>query len=157
MTLGVIKNVIPAIASTNAIIAAETVLEAIKILTNVSSVLDNNFMYMGHEGLYGSHERYEKEHDCNICNKPLLEVVSQSTTLLEFIQHIKKKYALENPTLNRGIDFVYFPNNADMEERLVKSLGDLVQEKILPSDNINLELFDNSIKDYLILRLTLEG
>lgn len=155
LTLGVIKNVIPAIASTNAIIAAETVLEAIKVLTNVSSILDNNFMYMGHEGLYGSHEKYEKEPDCNICSKPLLEVVSEKMLLRELIDLIIKKYGLESPSLNRGFHFIYFPNNDEMHQRLDKTLGDLLLEKILPDSGV-IELFDNNIKDYLILRLTLE-
>ena len=69
LTLGVIKNVIPAIASTNALIAASTVMEALKIWAGFSKRLDNYFMYMGHEGVYSSTFEYGKFEGCKTCSK----------------------------------------------------------------------------------------
>ena len=74
LTLGVIKNIIPAIASTNAIIAASTVMESIKMVTGCSTPLNNYFMYMGHEGLYSSTTVYEQNPSCRVCSVKVKEV-----------------------------------------------------------------------------------
>jgi ubiquitin-activating enzyme E1 C len=87
LTLGVIKNVIPAIASTNAIIAASTVLEAVKYLSGCSKILDNYFMYMGHEGIYATVNKYEKNESCNVCSTHIRKAkVDKSQTLKELVE-----------------------------------------------------------------------
>jgi hypothetical protein len=52
LTMGVVKNIIPAIASTNAIISAACVTETIKILTNCNYVLDNYMQYLGQTSVH---------------------------------------------------------------------------------------------------------
>lgn len=118
LTLGVIKNVIPAIASTNAIIAASTCLEAIKILSGSSKVLNNNMAYMGHEGLYCQSTFLERKEGCNICGSKRIELeVSKSTLLREFIERIKKELNAQEPSFYIGNDILYMPKPEEFEEK----------------------------------------
>lgn len=52
-TQGVVKNIIPAIASTNAIVAAACTLEALKTITLCSTGMDNYMMWV----LYSTPQR----------------------------------------------------------------------------------------------------
>ncbi len=72
MTQGVVKNIIPAIASTNAIIAASCCNEAFKIATNTNPFLgipeaNNYMMYSGDDSIYTYTFEYAKKDDCPVC------------------------------------------------------------------------------------------
>lgn len=72
LTQGVIKNIIPAIASTNAIIAAACCNEAFKIVTGANPSLgipetNNYMMYTGDDSIYTYTFEHEKKDDCPVC------------------------------------------------------------------------------------------
>ncbi|KAG8463295.1 hypothetical protein KFE25_004806 [Diacronema lutheri] len=88
-TQGVMKNIIPAIASTNAIISAMCAAEAFKIVTNCSAYLNNNAMYMGGEGLYTPTFCYERNPTCVACSTARVELaVSPGETLHALIERM---------------------------------------------------------------------
>ena len=73
LTLGVVKNIIPAIASTNAIIAAACSNECIKILSYIAPSVDNYMMYMGKTGVNISAFAMEQKENCFVCNNKATE------------------------------------------------------------------------------------
>jgi len=156
LTLGVIKNVIPAIASTNSIIAAETVMEAIKIFTGFSKRLDNYFMYMGHEGLYSSTMQMDKLDNCKTCSKRVQVIKVEENDIwkkiLEKILEISRTKFDENQEINiwNVVKEVYKTTKGENGQITKisciddnKSLKELIDENIIDAD----ELFEIIPKD----------
>ncbi|MCQ2821306.1 MAG: ThiF family adenylyltransferase [archaeon] len=101
LTLGVIKGIIPAIASTNALIAASTVMETIKIATACSKRLDNYFMYMGHEGVYADTSQYQQNPSCKVCQVKIKEMkFNKETKFAEAYKKIKEDLHLSEEDTN---------------------------------------------------------
>ncbi|KAL1570851.1 ubiquitin-activating enzyme E1 C [Candida albicans P57072] len=67
LTLGVVKNIIPAIASTNAIIAASCCNEAFKLITDSNPILNNYMMYTGDDSIHTYTFEHSKKLNC-ICS-----------------------------------------------------------------------------------------
>lgn len=89
LTMGVVKNIIPAVASTNAIVAAKCVNEAVKTLSYCSMSLNTYAMYMGSQSVYSHTFVYEKKEDCPVCTACVRKLsLSKSTTLNELIQQL---------------------------------------------------------------------
>ena len=155
LTLGVIKNVIPAIASTNSLIAAATVMEVIKIWTGFSKRLDNYFMYMGHEGLYSSTMQMDKLENCKVCSKHVHIVKVEENeiwkNIFERIIQTSGIKANQEYSIFHHSDYIYKMNKdekgelkgkSEIDER--KTLKELIDNKnfdikklfeIMPSDD----------------------
>jgi ubiquitin-activating enzyme E1 C len=94
LTQGVVKNIIPAIASTNAIIAASCCNEAFKLATSTNPCLgmpgtNNYMMYSGDEGIYTYTFEHLKKPDCPVCgNLPKNMAINPNITLEELIQNL---------------------------------------------------------------------
>lgn len=83
LTQGVAKNIIPAVASTNAIVAAQCALEVFKAATMISKGLDNFMVYSGGEGVYTSTNRLAPDPSCPICAPGTVVRVARNVTVRE--------------------------------------------------------------------------
>jgi len=113
LTMGVVKRIIPAIASTNALISAFLVQEAIKIMTYCGPILNNYMMYMGQQGVYTHTFDYEKNHDCMVCGGGKVTMTRPpDSTLQELLDALgaDKNYQLTRPSLSCESGIVFQQN-----------------------------------------------
>lgn len=103
LTMGVTKNIIPAIASSNATIAALQATEALKLLTGCSIAINNNTLVTCRESLSATILAYDKLDSCDVCSLPLIVTVKKSNTLEEIIQLICDKYEIPRDDVNQII------------------------------------------------------
>jgi ubiquitin-activating enzyme E1 C len=133
LTMGVVKNIIPAIASTNAIIAAACVSEALKLVTYGSQTLNNYMMYNGTTGLYAHTFEYGKKEDCLVCgaDAPVTITVASQATCQDLLDHLKEHATLRltSPSVtNDGTPlFMSHPPalRRQLEPNLTRTLKDL--------------------------------
>jgi ubiquitin-activating enzyme E1 C len=104
LTMGVIKNIIPAIASTNALVAAACVNECIKILTGCNYRLKNVSYNFGQTRMNITQHEDAPNPDCLVCSKKSTKqfTVRNDETLQEFIDKITQEFKLQGPTLTYG-------------------------------------------------------
>uniref|UniRef100_A0A7S0GL90 NEDD8-activating enzyme E1 catalytic subunit n=1 Tax=Amorphochlora amoebiformis TaxID=1561963 RepID=A0A7S0GL90_9EUKA len=96
LTMQYVKNIIPAIASTNALISAACSNEAIKYLTKVAPTLENYFFYSGQNGCYTRTFEYKKNPECFTCGVSKIHLEVHSTALLGDIKkQLDQKHKLE--------------------------------------------------------------
>lgn len=159
LTQGVVKNIIPAIASTNAIIAAACCNEAYKLATSTEPLLDNYMTYSGLVGIYTYTFPLLKRPDCPVCsNEPIRVSVSGSTILENFITYLKEKpeILLKNPSLRKAGKSIRMVAPPQLEEftrpNLAKHLSELIEsgeeisvtDSTLPLDMRLIVSFDDS-------------
>ena len=94
LTAGVVKNIVPAIASTNAIIAAACALEAVKLVTMAAPGLDNYMLYAGGEGAYSHTASYARDEACVLCSPGVPVEAGPGDTLGSFLAAVSGNAAL---------------------------------------------------------------
>ncbi|KFK26161.1 hypothetical protein AALP_AA8G211100 [Arabis alpina] len=132
LTQGVVKNIIPAIASTNAIISAACALETLKIVSGCSKTLANYLTYNGGEGLHTKVTEFERDQECLVCGPGILIELDTSITLQKFIEMLEghPKLLLSKASVKHGKDSLYMQAPPVLEEmhrpNLSKPLFDLM-------------------------------
>ena len=69
LTQGVVKHIIPAVASTNAVIAAACTTEVFKVVTSCAAPLANYMVFNDTEGIYTYVYEQEKNENCLACSR----------------------------------------------------------------------------------------
>jgi len=124
LTMGVVKNIIPAVASTNAIIAAACVNETVKLLTFCSQSIHTYMMYFGREGVHSHTFVTEKKEDCPVCCIERRTMrVNSAITLNELLQMLKDgDFRMKAPSVVGAENTLYMQNPPALEKMLRPNL-----------------------------------
>lgn len=134
---GVVKHIIPAVASTNAVIAAACATEVFKIATSCCVPLNNYMVLNVVDGIYTYTYEAEKKDDCLICSqKPkILEIGDANSKLQDLIDKLcnDAAFQMKAPGVTTSAGgrqrTLYMSKVASIEkqtrENLKKSLGEL--------------------------------
>lgn len=102
-TMGVVKNIIPAIGSTNAIVAAACVNEALKAMSYCSQLCSTVWRFVGAHGVSGAIDESSRRKDCPACGpyESRTYSVSPEFTLGALLNKLKRdpKVFLKDPTV----------------------------------------------------------
>ena len=134
LTQGTVKNIIPAIASTNAIIAAACCNEAFKLATSSVQCLgfENNYMmYSGNDSIYTYTFNHERKPDCPVCSNQARPLeVDPEETLQELLDSlaVRPDAQLKKPTIRAENKSLYMRFPASLEEATRPNLAKTLLE-----------------------------
>ena len=155
LTMGVVKNIIPAVASTNALVSAACINEAFKILTGCNSKLNNYMQYMGQTNVSVSAFEYQREPGCLICSQTKAEyTVSDMRTLKSFVDKLITEMKLNGPTISgkKGI-LVGRGALAEMAAfKLEMNFRQLLEQHLIENGE-EFELTDKTLPGYIALKI----
>jgi ubiquitin-activating enzyme E1 C len=167
LTKGVVKRIIPAVASTNALIAAVLVNEAFKIATYSNPVMNNYLMFMGQTGVNCQTFSYERKEDCLVCGGAMsggrvvtVRLTSDSITVSEIIERL-----VSHPTLRLSKPSItYRPNGEIVFMQSPPTLRALHEHKLemsfreifgQPEHDIECIVTDPALSSHVIVKFTL--
>jgi len=136
LTQGVVKHIIPAVASTNAVIAGICATEVFKMITFCYMPLDNYMIFNDGQGIYTYSFQAEKKDDCMACSRACVKLtLPHDVTLEGLIEHVKENpnMQMKSPglttTVNGKNKTLYISNIPSLEAatrgNLTKKLTDL--------------------------------
>ncbi|KAL2142375.1 hypothetical protein VTI28DRAFT_1206 [Corynascus sepedonium] len=134
LTQGVVKNIIPAIAATNSVIAAACCNEALKIASNCAPFLGDNenyMMYSGNDSVYTYTFRHERKDDCPVCGQLARDLaVDPAWTLRELIDSFaaRPEAQLKKPSVRAEGKTLYMQSPPSLEAQTRPNLDKTLTE-----------------------------
>jgi ubiquitin-activating enzyme E1 C len=159
--MGVVKNIIPAIASTNALVSAACVTEVIKIISGCNIVLKNYMQYTGQNSVNTVTFESERLDNCMVCKIEHSEFTfKKDMKLKDAIEQMKTDKSLVGPSINtKDLETVYAGGAlAGMHAgKLEKTLSELQDDQVLDKESKQTWIItDKNIKTKMIAVITLE-
>ncbi|KAG5439212.1 hypothetical protein PCANB_001511 [Pneumocystis canis] len=154
LTQNILKNVIPAVASSNAIIAASCCNEAFKIATMCNPYIDNYMIYTGTDSVYTHTFQHQKKSDCPVCGYlPIIFTINPKTTLNEFIEKLTEspETHVTRPSLRTRSKNLYLQAPPQLKEATKSNLNKFLEELICNEEDVLIT--DPNLPFCLILKL----
>ncbi|KAL4210653.1 hypothetical protein AB4K20DRAFT_1901708 [Rhizopus microsporus] len=155
LTQGVVKNIIPAIASTNAIIAASCCNEAYKLATCVAPHLNNYMMYTGDAGVYTYTFEHQKKPECPVCgNESKTAELDKDITVNQLIEYLAERSdtQLKKPSLRTATKSIYMQAPKALNQATLPNLDKLLSEFVSEGEYITVT--DAALPVSLQLKIT---
>ncbi|XP_076447611.1 NEDD8-activating enzyme E1 catalytic subunit-like [Babylonia areolata] len=135
LTQGVVKRIIPAVASTNAVIAAACATEVFKVASSCCQPLNNYMNFNDTEGVYTYTFEAMKRDDCLVCSsQPQSLSFSDSDRLQDIITFLTESltYQMKSPGVTTCVDgknrTLYMASVKSIEERTRENLKKTLKE-----------------------------
>uniref|UniRef100_T2M8Z7 NEDD8-activating enzyme E1 catalytic subunit n=1 Tax=Hydra vulgaris TaxID=6087 RepID=T2M8Z7_HYDVU len=135
LTQGVVKHIIPAVASTNAVIAAICATEVLKLITFCYDHINNYINFNDGQGVYTYTFEAEKKDDCSACShKPIPLSVDINTNLQNMITLLKQhpRFQLLSPSITSWVEgknkTLYISNIESLEQATRQNLSKTLLE-----------------------------
>jgi len=107
LTQGVVKHIIPAVASTNAVIAAACTTEVFKVVTSCAAPLANYMVFNDTDGIYTYVYEQERSESCPACSRRPQKLEFPSTAKLqEVVDHLVNSatFQMRAPGLTTSVE-----------------------------------------------------
>lgn len=155
-----VKNIIPAVASTNATIAATCATEVFKLATSCSASLNNYMVLNNLDGIYTYTYEAERKHDCLACSQISreLEIRDGNIKLKELIELLCERHDLQmkNPGITANVDgknkTLYMQTVVSIEEKTRVNLSKTLMDLGL-ADGMEINVADITTPNTMTLKL----
>uniref|UniRef100_A0A8C9TV71 NEDD8-activating enzyme E1 catalytic subunit n=1 Tax=Scleropages formosus TaxID=113540 RepID=A0A8C9TV71_SCLFO len=159
LTQGVVKRIIPAVASTNAVIAAACATEVFKIASSAYVPLNNYLVFNDVDGLYTYTFEAERKENCTACSQVPQDLkFAPSATLQDILEYLTENASLQmkSPAITATIDgknrTLYLQTVASIEERTRPNLCKTLKELGL-TDGQELAVADVTTPQTMLFKL----
>uniref|UniRef100_A0AAQ5ZAF0 NEDD8-activating enzyme E1 catalytic subunit n=1 Tax=Amphiprion ocellaris TaxID=80972 RepID=A0AAQ5ZAF0_AMPOC len=159
LTQGVVKRIIPAVASTNAVIAAACATEVFKIATSAYIPLNNYLVFNDVDGLYTYTFEAERKENCSACSQVPQDLqFPPSAKLQEILEYLTENASLQmkSPAITTTLEgknkTLYLQSVKSIEERTRPNLCKTLKELGL-SDGQELAVADVTTPQTVLFKL----
>uniref|UniRef100_A0A667ZH43 NEDD8-activating enzyme E1 catalytic subunit n=1 Tax=Myripristis murdjan TaxID=586833 RepID=A0A667ZH43_9TELE len=159
LTQGVVKRIIPAVASTNAVIAAACATEVFKIASSAYIPLNNYLVFNDVDGLYTYTFEAERKDNCSACSQVPQDLqFPPSAKLQEVLEYLTENSSLQmkSPAITTTLEgknkTLYLQSVKSIEERTRPNLCKTLKELGL-SDGQELAVADVTTPQTVLFKL----